>query len=116
MPADHRLRLEDREGGPPPRPQPGEPDPEDPVPAADLRPGGGVFEHAQLLPEDEILHDQPPLVRQQPPDEKEERPEDGHGGPAVRIGGWRRTGRASTAEGYPKSEESGYRQPGSGKG
>ena len=55
MPSDHGVRLDDDEGGTPADPEPGQPDPEDAVAAAEPWTAGPSLKDGNLLPEGEVL-------------------------------------------------------------
>jgi hypothetical protein len=62
VPLDHGLGLDENQGGSPSLPEPGQPDPEDPVPSAKARPFARSLEDRKLLPQREILGEEPGSV------------------------------------------------------
>jgi len=58
MPADHGFRSNDPQvTGPPTRPNPPEPDPQDPIDIAQTRLRPGPRQHLELVAQDQILED-----------------------------------------------------------
>ena len=58
MPSDHGPGLDDDEAGTPACPEPGEPDPEDPIRLPEPWTLAGSLEHGELVTEGEVLHGQ----------------------------------------------------------
>jgi hypothetical protein len=55
MPAHNRIGLNDMQHVSPPRPESRYKQPEEPIPAAQLRPGMGLLEHSDLLAQSQVL-------------------------------------------------------------
>jgi hypothetical protein len=58
MPPHDGVRLDEHQSRPPPRPDGGKEDPEQPIALAKAQPCARAFERAELLPERDILKNQ----------------------------------------------------------
>ena len=78
MPADHGLGLHDQQSRSPARPEPGKPDPEDAVPATNLRLLDRPLQDGQLVAERQILGGQVRRVTEEGPKQHRHDPKHAH--------------------------------------